>query len=269
MGVDRIVHTRVARLVVVVASIAIFLVMGAAFAADSSEGDVGDDRSIAEGRVVYEANCQACHGSDGSGVSGVFPPLLDNPVLDDTTYLAGVITDGRSGELVVAGVTYNGAMPGFSALSQEQVDSLVLYLQEGLGAPVAPPPAPTTPSAPAPGLPFATILAYTAGFGIFAVAAVAVGGPIARVRKRKHTFTTVQVWLKVTVIVIYFVLATVFIPSWVVESSTLTAPPAIWKDVLSADVWDFIRDAIGATVWLVALLAGLFGLRWAQRRDII
>lgn len=269
MGVDRILHTRVARLVIVVASFAVFLVVGAAFAQESGDPDAGQDRLIAEGRVVYESNCQSCHQPDGSGISGLFPPLLDNPAVSDTTYLRDVIANGREGELVVGGVTYNGVMQSFSALSEEQVDALVAYVQLGLGAPAPTPSEPTTPTAASPGLPLATVLAFTAGFGIFAVAAIAVGGPVALARRRRHTFTTVEVWLKVAVIVLYFVVATVFVPSWVVQSDFLSSPPSVYEGLFSADFWGIVRDLIGTGVWLAALVIGMWGLRWAQRKELI
>ena len=42
-------------------------------------------------------------------------------------------------------------------------------------------------------------------------------------RAEGGTFTPVQTWLKATAIVLYFILATVFIPSRVVESGFLAS----------------------------------------------
>lgn len=258
-------HTRVARVVIVLASIAVFVAMGSALAQETTDVDVGQDRLIAEGRVVYEASCQGCHQADGRGTDS-FPALLGNTAIDDSVYLEAVI---RQGEAAVANPSFDGSMPDFAFLSDDQIAALIAYLQEGLDAPAPPPAPPTTPTTTSPGLPIATVLAYTAGFGIFAVAAVVVGGPIALARRRERTFTTVQVWLKVVAIVVYFTLATVFIPSWVVESRFLASPPSVYEDLFSAEFWGLVRDGIGTAVWLAALLGGLWALRSAQRRDVI
>lgn len=241
---------------------------------DSTETEPGEDsttdRLLAEGRVVYEANCVGCHQTDGAGVSGVFPPLVNNENVLDAGYVSEVILQGRDGEITVSGVTYNGAMPAFSALSEDQVTSLTLYVQEGLGEPEpAAPPAPTGTSPVSPGLPLSTILAYTAGFGIFALGIGVVAGPIALARRSRGTFSDVEVWLKAIAIFAYFVLATVFIPSLVVESSFLASPPDVYKDLFSGDSWGLIRDLIASGVWLGALLLGFWALRRAQREDVI
>ena len=260
------------RWVILVISALVFVSFGSAFATEepAPPDDSGRDRVLAEGRVVFEANCMACHQTDGAGISGVFPPLLDNPNVQDDDYLRTVITMGREGELTVGGVTYNGAMPGFAALSEEQVDALVVYVQEGLGAPI--PVVPTDPGIAPPastGLPFSTILAAVAGFGVAGVALAAVAGPVAVAKRERGTFSTAQTWLKAIAIFVYFTVATVFIPSLVVESSFLATPPSVYQDLFSGDSWGLIRDLIGSGVWAGALLLGFWALRRGQREDML
>jgi len=260
-----------ARLIVLLLSALVFASFGAAFATEepAAEDDSGRDRVLAEGRVVYEANCLACHQSGGEGISGVFPPLLDNPNVMDSDYLVEVITMGREGELTVNGVAYNAVMPAFSALSEDQVSALVVYVQEGLGAPIAVTPTQPAASPSSSGLPFATVLAAIAGFGVAGVALVAVAGPVAIAKRSNGKFTTVQVWLKALGIFVYFVAATVFIPSLVVESSLLASPPSVYQDLFSGASWGLVRDLIGTGVWAGALLLGFWALRRAQREDVI
>lgn len=267
---------RVVRTVIVAlfASVMLSMASVAAFAteepAPALTEDTGEDRQLAEGRVVYDANCTACHQADGKGIIGVFPPLVDNPNIADAAYVQEVILQGRSGEIVVDGTTYNGVMPAFSALSEEQVAAVTLYVQEGLGAPtpVAPTEPATAPSA-GKGLPASTVLAYTAAFGIFAVGFAAVAGPVALAKRLGGRFSTAQVWLKALLIFAYFVLATMFLPSLLVEASFLASPPGPWEDVFSGKSWGLIRDFLGAGLWLGALLLGLWALRRAQRQDVI
>lgn len=87
-----------------------------------------------DGRDVYIDNCVACHQGSGEGIPGSFPPLIDNPNLDDTEYVRSVILDGKSGPIDVNGVTYDGEMPGFD-LTDAEVEALIAYIQGGVFIP--------------------------------------------------------------------------------------------------------------------------------------
>ena len=58
-------------------------------------------------------------------------------------------------------------------------------------------------------------------------------------------------------ITLYFVIATIWLPSFVLKLGFVAGAPAI------------LRDTIGAGVWFVFLAVGLLGLRLAQRRGLI
>jgi mono/diheme cytochrome c family protein len=88
-----------------------------------------------DGEALFRTNCAGCHGADGAGVPGLFPPLVDNPHVEDADYVRGVIRNGRTGEIEVNGVTYNGQMPGFPNLTDAEVDAIVGHVQISLGAP--------------------------------------------------------------------------------------------------------------------------------------
>jgi mono/diheme cytochrome c family protein len=253
--------------------VALFLLIGAtttAFAQEEAPPDDGSDRLVAEGRLVYEANCAACHRSDGTGRSGAFPPLLDNPSVDNSDYVRTVVLNGLSGEIEALGETYNGNMPAFAQLADEQVTSLTVYLQEGLGQPLPPAP-PSTDSGGTAGtsLPSGAVITYGIGFLIALIGAGVVLTPIVLARSEGGTFTPVQTWLKSGAIVAYFVIATVVIPSMVVESDALASSPSVWGDLISDDLWDIIRSLIGTGVWMLALGIGVWGLRRVQRNKVI
>ena len=78
-------------------------------------------------------------------------------------------------------------------------------------------------------------------------------------------FSTGQAWFRSLLIVAYFIVATVFIPSMVIEAGFLADPPG---DV-SGDTWDDIRGLIGSGVWLAAFGLGVWGLRRLQQRGVI
>lgn len=246
------------------------LVAAGAFAAVAQEEAPADDRLIADGRLVYEANCSACHGSDGMGRPGTFPPLLDNPNVEDAEYVRTVVRNGLSGEIEVLGETYNGNMPAFNLLSADQVTAVVAFVQDGLGAPLpAPPPVAETGGTAGTSLPGAAVLTYGLGFLVALIGAGIVVTPIALARSDGGTFTPVQAWLKAGLIVVYFILATVAIPSMVIESDLLASPPSVYGDLISPELWDIIRSLIGSGVWLAALALGFWALRRVQRDRVI
>ncbi len=86
-----------------------------------------------DGREVYLDNCAACHQGSGEGVSGSFPPLLDNPNLD-ADYVRTVILEGRSGPIDVNGVTYNDEMDP-QDLTDAEIDAVIEYVLAGVFIP--------------------------------------------------------------------------------------------------------------------------------------
>ena len=257
------------RTIAVVAFAAVALIAGAS--ALSAQEPMTPDQVIAQGRVVYEANCAACHQADGAGVPGAFPPLVGNDRVDDSDYLTDVIRNGLVGPIQVSGVDYDGAMPAFASLTDEEVGALVAYVQEALGAPLPPPPDTGDDAGDVAGteLPFGVVVVYGVGFLVAAIAAVLVIGPIILGRREEAAFTTPQVWLKSAGIVLYFVVATVIVPSMVMQSGLLAEPPSVYSDLFSSNTWGTIRDLIGSGVWVGALLLGLWMLRRAQRNRVI
>lgn len=66
----------------------------------------------AEGEEHYKAICQACHGADGKGIPGAFPPLDGSGgFYGEPQNMARIIVHGLTGEITVQGQTFNGAMP--------------------------------------------------------------------------------------------------------------------------------------------------------------
>ena len=69
------------------------------------------EKSIADGKVIYEDFCLQCHMANGEGVSGVFPPLAQADFLfEDIDASIASIKYGMSGPITVNGVEYNSIM---------------------------------------------------------------------------------------------------------------------------------------------------------------
>jgi mono/diheme cytochrome c family protein len=90
------------------------------------------------GRSVYNANCASCHGAEGAGIPGAFPPLaghavdLMNPD-GGSILLIDTLLYGLQGPIEVDGASYNGAMPGWQQLDDAQVAAVINYIVTSWG----------------------------------------------------------------------------------------------------------------------------------------
>ncbi len=85
------------------------------------------------GSRVYAANCVACHQAGGTGMAGAFPPLARHvPDLlkraDGRSYVGKVLLFGLEGEISVNGNAFAGAMPAWSALSDNDIADVLNYV---------------------------------------------------------------------------------------------------------------------------------------------
>ena len=85
------------------------------------------------GETTFQSNCVACHQAEGQGIPGAFPPLAGHvPELlapeGGRTYLIHVLLYGLQGQINVAGQSYNGAMPAWPQLSDEQIAGVLTHI---------------------------------------------------------------------------------------------------------------------------------------------
>ncbi|MBV8246259.1 MAG: cytochrome b N-terminal domain-containing protein [Candidatus Eremiobacteraeota bacterium] len=87
------------------------------------------------GQKVFTTNCSSCHGADGKGVPGAFPPLAGNPVVTgDPKKLVDIIQNGLQGAVSVNGQSYHGQMPSWKAsLSKADVANVATYIRHAWG----------------------------------------------------------------------------------------------------------------------------------------
>ncbi len=83
------------------------------------------------GERVYDKHCLTCHQKDGSGVPSMYPPVVKNPrVKGDKERLIKIILEGQTGRIEVRGMSYNGVMPPFKNLSDEEVATVLTYMRQ-------------------------------------------------------------------------------------------------------------------------------------------
>jgi mono/diheme cytochrome c family protein len=222
------------------------LTFGPALAAEEPL-DIG---LIGEGADVYGAGCAACHGRTGLG-QGSFPPLAGNPNVADTEYLTDVIMNGRAGPIDINGVVYDGVMPAQS-LSEREVEAVVAFIGAGFEVPAVPVDAVAeTVSATSGlsggvvtvliivGLALALLGVWRLGPEVVGTVSPETGWPVA--------------WAKAAIIVLFFIGATVVIPSMVLQAGPVTRLPRV------------AQDLVGSSLWFLGVAGGIALLWWAKR----
>jgi len=87
------------------------------------------------GAELYRTSCASCHQENGQGITGVFPPLAGDPVVnsDDATRHIEVVLYGTQGS-TISGVDYITPMPAWSELlSDEEVAAVINHERTSWG----------------------------------------------------------------------------------------------------------------------------------------
>ncbi|HEY6327424.1 MAG TPA: cytochrome b N-terminal domain-containing protein, partial [Candidatus Cybelea sp.] len=87
------------------------------------------------GAKVFASNCASCHGAQGQGLPGTFPPLANNPVVTGAANkVIGIVLGGLHGSISVNGATYNGQMPAWKGtLSNKDAADVITFIRGSLG----------------------------------------------------------------------------------------------------------------------------------------
>lgn len=205
--------------------------------AEEAEAQAADDALLAEGAEVYSQICSSCHQPGGVGLAGQYPPLLDNPSVQDEAYVRDVINNGRRGEITVAGETYDGVMPSFSTLSEEDVDALILYIQSGFAAPAGE--AAIGPTGPVAGteLPGLASAGALIAYLLAALLVAMVLYPrLISINSRLDT-PWLDAGLKTATIVVAIVFLTVVLPDWVLQLNAVAGLDRLAQDAIGLAVW--------------------------------
>lgn len=88
----------------------------------------------ARGLAVYSRTCIACHGPDGKGVPGAFPPLDGADWLTgDPTIPARIVLGGLQGPIEVKGQKYQNIMPPHTDLKDGEIADVLTYVRQTWG----------------------------------------------------------------------------------------------------------------------------------------
>ncbi|MDP5082300.1 MAG: cytochrome c [Winogradskyella sp.] len=91
------------------------------------------EASIKRGKIVYDDMCITCHMANGEGVPRAFPPIAGSDYLkDNQNGSIKAVKYGMSGEIIVNGITYNGAMSPLG-LSDKEIADVMNYINNSWG----------------------------------------------------------------------------------------------------------------------------------------
>ena len=108
----------------------------AAAAASAKAGNLTKEEQIAAGKVVFAGTCSTCHGADGNGMEGVFPPLANSDYIKaNPKRLPEIILHGMVGPVTVNGKDYNSNMPPMAQLTDDEVANIATYVLTSWGNP--------------------------------------------------------------------------------------------------------------------------------------
>lgn len=110
--------------------VALALALTACGGDDAADGP--DPEAVARGIVLYEGNCQVCHGIEGAGVEGLGKPWVDSSFIQARTdqEMLDFIIEGRASDHP-DNTTGIAMMPraGNPNLTDEQILDLVAYMR--------------------------------------------------------------------------------------------------------------------------------------------
>ncbi len=212
---------------------------------------------LREGQQVYSQICSSCHQPGGTGLSGQFPPLLDNPNVDDTDYVRDVIVNGLQGEITVLGETYDGVMPSFSTLTDDEIAAVTAYLQADFVAPPAAEGEAALGTGPVAGteLPALTNMSHFVAIALAVAVGLLVLAPRLLSTNDRLSVPWLDAWLKTAAIVIAVFLLVIYIPNWALQQDAV------------ASLSRFGQDLIGTALWMLGVAILLAGLWYAHRES--
>jgi mono/diheme cytochrome c family protein len=111
----------------------LFLLCVAFIISCQSEDQLEFKRYYSSGSLIYQSNCQNCHGEKGEGLSTLIPPLTDSVFLKaNRETLACIVKYGLSGKINLASKTYEGQMPANDAAAVH-IAEVITYITNSFG----------------------------------------------------------------------------------------------------------------------------------------
>ena len=131
------IDNRIAQSIVRSAVILLFLITAACInkkESDRSGTSVKFDQYYVQGEQLYIKNCSNCHQKEGTGLGLLYPPLKNSDYLmNHRNEVICLIKNGKSGELIVNGKSFNMVMPAMPSLTDLEIAEITTYIYNEWG----------------------------------------------------------------------------------------------------------------------------------------
>jgi len=92
------------------------------------------DQYYVHGEVLYATHCSNCHQKTGTGLGRVYPPLVKSDFMDrHPEAVICLIRNGKEGELIVNGKSFNQRMPGIPSLTDLEIAEITTFIYNAWG----------------------------------------------------------------------------------------------------------------------------------------
>jgi cytochrome c551 len=82
-----------------------------------------------QGEQLYIKNCSNCHQKTGAGLGLLYPPLKQSDFMtNNLEQVICLIRNGKDGELIVNGKSYNQSMPAIPSLTDLEIAEIATYI---------------------------------------------------------------------------------------------------------------------------------------------
>ncbi|GAB1446052.1 MAG: cytochrome c [Cyclobacteriaceae bacterium] len=96
---------------------------------NTSNKSVKYQQYFVEGEQLYTTHCSNCHQKSGKGLGLLYPPLDQSDYMDQhLSEVICLIKNGKSGELIVNGKSYNQPMPGIPTLTDLEIAEIATFI---------------------------------------------------------------------------------------------------------------------------------------------
>jgi len=99
-----------------------------------SESEIKRAQFFSNGKSIYTAKCENCHGKQGEGLGQLYPSLTDSTFLQrNRAKLPCIIKHGTQQEIMIHGKKFDTPMPSNGQLTDQEIAYVLTYIGNTFG----------------------------------------------------------------------------------------------------------------------------------------
>jgi len=106
-----------------------FAFFGLEVIACQSQSEIKFAQYYVQGQELYVTHCSNCHQKNGKGLGLLYPPLSTSDYMEaNFKDVICLMKNGKEGELMVNGKSFNQPMPGVPSLTELEIAEIATYI---------------------------------------------------------------------------------------------------------------------------------------------